>query len=68
MRLRLAAAVVTAATAPLERAAVLDDSRSLHRVLGCTRLRSSRSPRVFIGRRHFDDADLLEKRFRFDLP
>ena len=23
---------------------------------------------AFVGRRHFDDADLLEKRFRFDLP
>ena len=23
---------------------------------------------AFIGRRHFDDADLFEKRFRFDLP
>ena len=27
-----------------------------------------RQPTAFIGRRHFDDADLLEKRFRFDLP
>ena len=26
-----------------------------------------RQPTAFIGRRHFDDADLFEKRFRFDL-
>jgi hypothetical protein len=26
-----------------------------------------RQPTAFIGRRHFDDADLFEKRFSFDL-
>jgi len=27
-----------------------------------------RQATAFVGRRHFDDADLFEKRFRFDLP
>jgi hypothetical protein len=26
-----------------------------------------RQATAFVGRRHFDDADLFEKRFRFDL-